>query len=342
MNKYFKSIIGNQKRQIETDIKKSDNNLLDDDVGNRLFLLSLGQNLYEPLKITLLKKATYEHKNVLAALYLGNLYAAGLKKDDIVYIEKDYDEAAKAYNHVRNEDKYGVTDWLLGWFYQKNLITDAKKNDTKKNIEIAKNYYEKSKEKKYPKAYNSLGNFAHYGYAGYTKDDDITAINNYKIAADLNENYAILNCGHYYNKKYKLTGDLNFLNQALDYYKKSAELNSPEGLLKVAESYEILLDDDISLLNEVKNSYIKCMLSGANKFAIIAYCQLGNLISKYIHLQNDDDIINSLAPMKTNNLTIECLLKSYELFLKIIAEEKLSESEKAKYLEIFTNSISDN
>lgn len=88
MNKYFKSIIGNQKRQIETDIKKSDNNLLYDDIGNWLFLLSLGQNLYEPLKITLLKKATYEHKNVLAALYLGNLYAAGLKKDDKVYIEK--------------------------------------------------------------------------------------------------------------------------------------------------------------------------------------------------------------------------------------------------------------
>ena len=73
--------------------------------GNRYFLMALTQDLYKPLKIELLKHAA-EHNNVLAALFLGNIYSSGLSIKGKLVVEKDCDKAFKAYNSIRNFDKY--------------------------------------------------------------------------------------------------------------------------------------------------------------------------------------------------------------------------------------------
>lgn len=179
--------------------KDGDNVLSDNEDGNNLLFMALTQDLAEPLRISLLEKSANKYNNILSALILGNIYEYGVEKDGIVLLNGDKEKAFEIYKSIEKFDDYGVSHWMIGWYYQNSFVAEAKKLGENKRLAKAREYFEISKKKGFPKAMNSLGNFIIYEHAGFNiKKDSGDMIAYYKAASEKGDNYATLNYGHYY------------------------------------------------------------------------------------------------------------------------------------------------
>ncbi|MBR3818935.1 MAG: sel1 repeat family protein [Clostridia bacterium] len=309
-----------------------DNDILSifDSEGNKNLLMALSQNIYEPLRVELLKISAHNYHNILAALILGDIYVNGIKKDGKYIVKPNIEDAYKLHLLVHNEDCSGVCDWILGWMFQNNIIGDAKKLTKAKRLEMARKYYESSADKGYPKAINSLGNFYKYGWGGLKKDETV-AVEKYVRAANAKDPYAILNCGHNEMDKYEYKKDTLYLENAFGYFKQATEYNSSEGWLFLGIVFEEKAKENSSFLYDAKNCYLKSINNVRNQFSAAALYRLGRLIRMCPELQNDDDIKKALEPIKYNDLIVECFTKSYELFqelqsVKVVLSDKCQEN----------------
>lgn len=304
--------------------------------------MSLRQPLFEPLKLSLLKKAT-EDNHVLSALILSNLYNSGIEYKNECVLKRDVEESAKIYLRIEPYDKYGVSDWMLGWYYENNSIDDAKLMTEEKRLEIAKDYYSKSAEKGYPKAFNSIGKFLYYGMGGL-KIDHAEAIRNYKIAADKGDVYGIMNCGlasikRYYQNK----TDEASLEEAERYFSTAAMYNNSEGLLQLGIIYEIKMSKDANNLERAKRYYIKAISNVENQYSATAYYKLGKLINRNNSLSNDKEISDALGERQYDDLAIECIARAYRIYQTIKQNEDRLDYEYSKdfdeLMKVFKNIV---
>lgn len=308
--------------ELESDITmlKKELNTVDADIigsdEDRMLLMSLRQPIFEPLKLSLLRKAT-ANNHVLSALILSNLYYSGIEYKNVCVLKRDIEESAKIYLNIEPYDKYGVSDWMLGWYYENNSIDDAKSMTKEKRLETAKEYYLMSADKGYPKAFNSIGKFLYYGMGGL-KRDYAGAIQNYKKAADNGDVYGIMNCGlaslkHYYQDE----TDEASLDDAERYFSTAAEYNNSEGLLQLGVIYEIRMSKDAKNLGIAKQYYIKAMLNVENQYSATAYYRLGKLINRNKSLSNDEEIVKALGKRQYYDLAIECIARAYRIYQTI-------------------------
>ena len=241
--KYLEEIkrINMEKESMETTISNYENSSLKNfnSEANVYFVMSLTQNYYEPLRIEYLKAAA-KRKHVFASLILGNLYETGLIYNNREILPKDYDEAQKLYMNIKDIDCFGVSEWLLGWFCEKRLTTEAKGQKEDDTLSQARYYYECSSNKDFPKAYNSIGKFYEYGWGGLSKNINKNR-QNYSTASDMGDIHGSLNCGHSNLNEFLNTGNVDLLNSAIEEYKKASEKESVEGWFKLAYSLSLNL-----------------------------------------------------------------------------------------------------
>lgn len=306
--------------------------------GDRLFLMILSKSLRELLKIIgASDKKAIEYNNVISNLMLANLYNIGVKWNGKQLFLQDREKAAEIYIKICEYDPFGVCFWELGRFYEYQLIDAAKTLSLSECLIVARNYYEKSAEKGYTKAYNSLGKLTYYGYDGEEKNI-FKALEYYKIAADSGDIYAIMNLGlinmeQYYNNSNKKS----YLEEAEKYFIKAALYNNSEGLFQLGIIYEIKTADDIKYLNKAKEYYIRAILTATveNQYSAAAYYKLGNLINNNAILKNDNEIIMALGHRQHQDLVIECFNRSYKLFQTLDLNcEKLKGMYRDCYIEL--------
>ena len=289
-------------------------NALEKERGCQLFLMSLSQCLHEPLKIGLLEQAVVECNDVLSALVLADIYNSGIEHNGKIIIAANNEKAADIYKKMAKYDSNGVCDWQLGWFYENQTIDEAKSINISEALIIAKNYYEKSAEKNYAKAYNSLGKFSYYGLGG-SPQDFTQALKFYILAANLGDIYGIMNCGLINMERYyRDTTNTNALDEAEQYFQKAAIYNNSEGLLQLGIINEIKMIKDPSFLNKAKEYYIKAIQTVENQYSASAYYKLAQLITNYEELKSDSQIIDGLGKRKYNDLKVECLNRAYKIF----------------------------
>ena len=281
--KYKETKIKLKEQNKKLSVKSSD--IMSDSVdGNNLLFMALTQDIAEPLKVSLLEKSANEYNNIISALILANLYDYGVEKDGVILISGDKEKAFKVYKAMEEYDEYGVSHWMLGWYYQNNLVNESKLLNDNERLTVAKKYYEVSKNKGFPKAMNSLGNFIMFGYAGFDKNKDSgDMIAYYKAASEKGDNYATLNYGHYYLREYNLNKRIESLKKAEELYKKATEMKSPEGFVKlgVVKIEEYNKTNEVSCLIEAKKCFISLFQFGSNQFSAAGYFMLGNLLNQH-------------------------------------------------------------
>lgn len=302
-------------------------NSIDYNSGNMLLMMAFTQSQYKELKISMLEEAYKKHNNLIAGLYLADIYSNGIEYNGKVFIKKNREKSARIYECMCDYDKYGVCEWMLGWYYQNRLIDKAK---IKSNyIDIAEKYYIKSKDKGFPKAFNSIGNFMIKKLNGHVESEEINAIAMYIEASNKNDIFGTLNCGNHYFYKYKLNCNIEDIDSAIKYYKIAAQKKSEEGYLKLGICYEEKYSKtyhsskDDSLLVKARNCYVKAITSIVfdNQFSASAYYKLGRLIAQYPNLANDTITKKAIKPYRFGNAYIECFVKSYEMFQAVMAME---------------------
>lgn len=303
--------------------------------GDRLLLMSLSKSIYEPLKISLLEKAV-ENNNVLAALMLANLYYSGIKHEGKCVLPRSPEKAAEIYIKIKEHDVYGVSEWELGWFYENNLIEDAKNLSESERLKKARKYYEESVYKGYAKAHNSIGKFLYRGWGGLNRSFT-EAMENYRTAAKNDDVYGIMNCGLIsMDKYYENSKEKAFLEEAEKYFIHAASYNDAEGLLQLGIVYEIKIQDNIKYLNNAKKYYLKVATIAKNQYSATAYYRLGKLLNNHSDLQRDTDIINVFNNIKHQDLAIECFTRAYNIFQSLdLNGDRLD----GKYRECFDNLI---
>ena len=303
--------------------------------GDRLFLMALSQDLNEPLKIGLLEKAAVEHNNILSALVLANLYNSGVEYGGKQLVLKNCEKAAEIYIKMSKYDPFGVCWWELGWFYENQLINDSKSLTNSERLKTAREYYEKSAEKGYAKAYNSLGKFTYYGYGGLDKSFT-KAMEYYTKAANLGDIYAIMNCGLIsMDRYYDDPSRIECLKEAEKYFIKAALFNNTEGLLQLGTIYEIRMIEDVNYLNKSKEYYVKAILTVENQSSATAYYKLGKLINNNPDLKKDDKISVALGYRRYQDLAIECFTRAYEIFQTLdLNHGRLDEKYREYYAEL--------
>lgn len=314
----------------------------EDKGGNDLLFMALTQHPAEPLKITMLEKATNEHNNLIAALILGNIYEYGVENDGHVLLKGDREKAFKIYNKICENDNYGVSDWMVGWYYQNNYVDDTKKLEEDERLERAKEFYENSKNKGFPKAKNSLGNFIKGSRVGYNYTRNIgLMIRYYSEADEQGDNYATLNYGHYYLEQFYSSKDIKSLEAASDLYEKTAKMKSPEGFVKLAiVNIEFFKSkNDIQYLNNAIENLINSFSYGTNQFAAAGYCILGTLMKQYPNVFKYDDVVKKIPSNRFNNPIIECYVIAYEIFLDLIAKGKTISEENKRYFKALSSAF---
>lgn len=313
----------------------------EDKKGNDLLFMALTQHPAEPLKITLLEKATNEYNNIIAALILGNIYEYGVEKNGQVLLEGNIEKAFKVYDKVHENDNYGISDWMIGFYYENNYIDEAKKlNDDERYIK-AKNFYEISKNKGFPKAKNSLGNFIKRGRAGYSFDKNSgLMIRYYSEADEQGDYYATINYGNYYLEQFRFSKNIKSLEAARDLYEKTAKMKSPEGYVKLAiVNIEFFRRrNDIQYLENAKKNLIGSFSYGTNQFAAAGYCILGALTKQYPKIFKKD-VVEKLPSDRFSNPIIECYVIAYEIFLGLKANGKNITDENNRYFEALSSAF---
>ena len=316
----------------------------DSEDGNNLLFMALTQDFAEPLRVSLLEKSATKYNNLISALLLGNIYGCGVEKDGITLLDEDKEKAFEIYKAIEPYDIYGVSQWMLGWYYQNSYVEEAKKLDDNKRLMEAKIYYEKSMKKGFPKAMNSLGNFIIYGYAGFDSKKDIgDMISYYKAASEKGDNYAVLNYGHYFLREYANCKDLECLNKADELYSKATEMKSPESFVKLGvvklEKYKIT--NDHKCLEAAAENFIASLSFGTNQFVAAGYFMLGNLLKQYMSIFDEKEIREVAFPnkLKFSNLIIECYVKSYEIFLSLTDKKIILSGENKKIFKLILDSF---
>ena len=302
---------------------------------NRLFLMSLSQPIYEPLKIGLLEKAMLEYNDILSALLLANIYISGVEHNGKVIIPPNTEKAFDIYSRMCKHDPFGVCEWELGWFYENKLISDGDSLSCEERLKKAKHYYDDSAQKGYAKAFNSLGKFSHYGMGG-VKKSYMDAMMYYIEAAKLGDIYAIMNCGLTSMEQYYTdTSNKEYLEEAEQYFLKAALYNNNEGLLQLGIINEIKMSDKVDCLHKAKEYYIRAFLNVENQYSATAYFRLGKLINNNPELTDDSEIIDALNTKRFNNLAIECFTRAYEIFQTLdITNGRLDGKYKDCYIEL--------
>lgn len=275
---------------------------------NRCFLMALTQDLCEPLKIELLNYAA-ENNHVLAALFLGNIYSSGVKMHDNLVIEKNNEKAFKIYQSIQPYDPYGISDWMMGWLYEKKRIDDAKKLSEHNRLAKARAFYESSAKKDFPKAKNSLGKFYHYGWGGFQKSSTETNAY-YKEAAKGRDIYGIMNCGHLEMEQYEhSSNEICYLENAKKYFEDAAKFNNIEGYLQLGIVYEKYKDYE-----QAKKCFLHSLMGPKNKYSATGYYKLGCLINQNHISKDDQDLVGLFTQEKVADISIECFKKAYEIF----------------------------
>ena len=307
--------------------------------GDMLFLMSLSQNLYVPLKITLLKQAVNQHNNLMAALLLANLYSSGIEHEGRCVLKHDPEEAARIYESMCKYDAYGVCEWQLGWYYEKAIINAAKTLEEEERLKRAKTYYELSAAKGYAKAFNSLGNFTHYGWGGMSKNFP-NAIGYYKQAANMGDIYGVMNCGlTCLTQYYKDNSQTDLLNQAQAYFETAAQYGDIEGILQLGMIYEIKSTNDSCCLNIAKQHYLEALKNVDNQYSATAYFKLGKMINRHDALQSDEEIITALGESRYKDKALECFTRAYEMYQKLDSPVESGERLFGQYRECFNELI---
>ena len=340
----------NDKLEDEVEILKKklneeNSNVLDEfKDGNNLLFMALTQDFAEPLRVSLLEKSAMEYKNLISALILGNIYGCGIEKDGVTLLDEDKEKAFEIYKAIEPYDNYGVSQWLLGWYYQNSYVEEAKKLDDNKRLMEAKIYYENSMQMGFPKAMNSLGNFIFYGYAGFdSKKDSDKMISYYTKASEKGDTYALLNCGHYFLREYAHDKNLASLEKAEELYMKATEMKSPESFVKLGvvklEKYKIT--HDRKCFEAAAENFIASLSFGTNQFVAAGYFMLGNLLKQYMSFLNEEVIREVVFSnkLKFSNLIIECYVKSYEIFLSLTDKKKILSGENRKIFNLLLDSF---
>lgn len=312
----------------------------EDKMGNNLLFMALTQDPAEPLKITMLEKAANDYRNIIAALILGNIYWHGIEKGGKILLEGDKEKAFQVYESISRYDNYGVSDWIIGWYYQNNYIDDSKKYSDEDRYKKAREYYTISKDKGFPKAKNSLGNFIINDRAGFDSVvDSGEMFTLYREASKEGDNYATLNYGHYFLREYQSKHDIRALEAAKEQYSNASKMKSPEGYVKlVMVNIEFHKEtNDIKYLEESKKDLIDLFSCGANQFVATGYCILGTLLKQ--HPKFFEEIVTKLPSNKFKNPIIECYVIAYEIFLDLITNKKPISEENKRYYEALSEAF---
>ncbi len=267
--------------------------------GDVFFHMALSQPMGTPLQTELLKHALENH-NVYASLLLGNLYQSTAKKE--------YEKAVSVYKSIREYDFTGVSDWMIGRLYEKNLVAEAQIVDESTRLQQAKEYYLLSKTKNYPKALNSLGKFHYYGWGGCS-NDRLEALKYYKDAADRHDIFGCLNCGHSEMKFYMENKNKEHLYNARTYFIKAAQYNNPEGWVQLGITYE-----ECKEFVKAKQCYLHSVKFGSNPYVATGYYKLGCLMNHGNLSKKDSDVRELLNCTGDTNYAVECFKRSYEIY----------------------------
>lgn len=222
------------------------------------------------------------------------------------------------------------------------MVIHKKKNQTTKTaqlseearLEIAMKHYKRSKDKNYPKAWNSIGKFYHYGWTVDSKND-VEAIGYYKAGAGRLDVYATINCGHSEMKNYYLSKNLSNLINAKNYYLDAAEYDTSEAWLWLGIVSEELItfhpENALLLLADAKNYYLKSFANTENKYSATGWYMLGCLICNYPILAEDSSLKDFFGSIAVRNWAIECFSSAFNIFQNVYEKESVSEDKYTYY-----------
>lgn len=283
-NKRLKNYIENSISGIKQ--SKSNYRVLygEDKIGNNLLLMALTQDPTKPLKLKMLEEAANKYNNFISSIILANIYEYGIEKDNKVILKGNREESFKIYLKIHKNDIFGVSAWKLGYYYQNNLVKAANRLSETKRFKCAERFFKESSEKGFPKAKNSLGKLISdkkLGYSPITHEDIMISL--YKEASDLGDNYATVNLGNYYLKKYYFEKETESLEKAKELFEKAAEMDTLEAFVKLGVIY-IKLDN----IEKAQENLEKCTLFGVNQYSASAYFLLGYLAKNYSKKINEN------------------------------------------------------
>ncbi len=298
--------------------------------GDAYLLMSLTQNLNEPLKIKYLEKAK-EQGSELASLILANLYSSGVEKDKKIVIEQNREKAADIYLHMIKEgfDNHGVANWQMGYYYENNLIKVARRlTDDNARYKKAVKYYKESANKGFGKANNSLAVYCRNGLGG-VRENLMEAEKNYMKACDYGDVYAFVNYGHLSLQQYEGAKilDIRLLTSAEESFKIASKFDNNEAYYQLGQVYSIKAKIEANKADYIKKAaynYIQAFSKVNNMYSASAYYQLGKLINfsrslgdDKADLTKDSKVSKALKDPKFEDLAIECLMRAYDQFEKI-------------------------
>lgn len=318
-------------------------NLDNDANGNNLLYMALTQDPAEPLKISLLEKSAHEFKNSMAAIILAYIYRYGLEKNGVVVIEKNLEKSFELYNEFSSLDISGVCAWQVGWHYQQKAL--AIKSDSKEREELfskARTCFELSRTKGFPKAENSIANLIRGSKAGFDYLRDIaTMLSLYENASQKGDYYATLNSAHFYYDEYNRSKDIHALICAKERYKIAESMNAPEGALHVGMVNLELnkIKEERAILEEAVTSICACIMCGENEFSAVAYCLLGNLISRYPEFTKTTAVSKIVSDTPHHKACVECYERGYRIFIGLMEQGKVISDSGMKYFNLLTKSF---
>lgn len=319
--------------------------------GMTLLFMALTQHPAEPLKISMLERAV-EKENLIAGLILANIYEYGIEKNGEILLEENVEKAFSMYSKVSQFDSYGICNWMIGAYFQNDRIEEAHKHNENKRLEIAKQYFEKSLEKNFPKAYNSLGGLISGEKLGYDRIIDREKMEGYfRKASELGDNYGKINLGNYLLDTYYLTYQANnkeedllkHLVSAKKQFEDAATMNSPEAFVKLGMIYLEMYNFNRSqecVLNAQKQ-FERSISFGRNQFAGAGYFLIGNLLKRYPELADSNSLKSIITFDRFNDLTIECFVRSYEIFNDLLLEGKAVNGENRRYFKVLSSTFKD-
>ena len=309
-----------------------------DNAGNRLFLMSLTQDIAEPLRIEYLKTALDEYNNVLAGLLLGNIYSNMVERNGEIVFKADWDKAAEVYEKLKDYDNYGVSQWMLGWCYQNRFIKSAKKMKPEESMAKALEFYQESEKCNFPKAYNSIANLMQIN--AVPKGNENRMIHYYEKASELNDIYGTINSGIVYFKKYKISKTQDDFDDTEEYFLKAIKYESPNSYLYLSQLYIEYFNNtnNQEILKKAIPLLLKLIKYGANQLTAAAFVVLGQQIKDHRFLINDE--IRNLFPEKNDSeLPLEFVLKAKSIFEYLEANDKMISEENRKYYDYIKDLI---
>lgn len=295
--------------KILKEIKKKNNKS-----NNELFEISLGLNANNNARFSILEKAAKDNHDVYAAATLANLYRCG------VILSKNPEKALELYQCVKDYDTTGLIYWCIGWMYENDFLGVPNK---KKALQ----YYTKSMDLGYAKAYNSVGKFLNYGIE--CQKDVIRAGEMYLKAAKLGDINAMLNAAFLYEK------DKSQVKIAEKNFLKAIEYGSHFGILRLGKLYMDNPDIFNKSTQEVANIIIESINSKG--LTLVQEACAYFWLAKILALDNNVNI-SKLSNKEIKNSSQYCFLKSYNILYSLNESGDLKDNNTA--VEIW-NSLSE-